>query len=90
MKKLLFLDIDGVLHPNFSQEGEYFSRASYLVDALDADAFLIRDWHLTKAARVEYTHGYCTWISYALGVVLRALGIWCASSYRWRSRSIQG
>ena len=38
MKKLLFLDFDGVLHPNFSQEGEYFSRTSYLVDALDGFA----------------------------------------------------
>lgn len=38
MKKLIFLDFDGVLHPNFSQEGEYFSRTSYLVDALDGFA----------------------------------------------------
>jgi hypothetical protein len=38
MKKLLFLDFDGVLHPNFSQEGEYFSRTSYLMDALDGFA----------------------------------------------------
>jgi hypothetical protein len=34
-KKLLFLDFDGVLHPNFSQEAEYFSRTRYLIDALD-------------------------------------------------------
>ncbi len=37
-KKLLFLDFDGVLHLNFRQEGEYFSRTSYLVDALDGFA----------------------------------------------------
>jgi hypothetical protein len=35
MKKLLFLDFDGVLHPNFSLEREYFSRMGYLLDALD-------------------------------------------------------
>ena len=38
MKKLIFLDFDGVLHPNFSPEGEYFSQASYLLDALDGFA----------------------------------------------------
>ena len=36
--KLLFLDFDGVLHPNFSQEREYFSRAGYLMQALDGFA----------------------------------------------------
>lgn len=38
MKKLIFLDFDGVLHPNFSPEGEYFSQAGYLLDALDGFA----------------------------------------------------
>jgi hypothetical protein len=38
MKKLLFLDFDGVLHPNFSLEREYFSRMRYLLDALDGVA----------------------------------------------------
>jgi hypothetical protein len=33
--KLLFLDFDGVLHPNFCQEGHYFSRSNYLIEALD-------------------------------------------------------
>jgi hypothetical protein len=35
MKKLIFLDFDGVLHPNFSTRSEYFSQAGYLLDALD-------------------------------------------------------
>jgi hypothetical protein len=35
MRKLLFLDFDGVLHPNFSQEAEYFSRVPYLMKALE-------------------------------------------------------
>jgi hypothetical protein len=38
MKKLIFLDFDGVLHPNFSQEGDYFSQTGFLMDALDGFA----------------------------------------------------
>jgi hypothetical protein len=38
MKKLIFLDFDGVLHPNFSQGREYFRRMGYLLDALDGVA----------------------------------------------------
>jgi hypothetical protein len=34
MNKLLFLDFDGVLHPNFSREGEYFSRLDLLLESL--------------------------------------------------------
>ena len=33
--KLIFLDFDGVLHPNFCQEEHYFSRIGYLMAALD-------------------------------------------------------
>lgn len=36
MNKLLFLDFDGVLNPNFSREQEYFSRADLLVEALNS------------------------------------------------------
>ena len=36
--KLLFLDFDGVLHPNFCQEEHYFSRTDYLLAALDGFA----------------------------------------------------
>ena len=38
MKKLIFLDFDGVLHPNFSQEGDYFSQTGFLLDALNGIA----------------------------------------------------
>jgi hypothetical protein len=38
MNKLLFLDFDGVMHPNFSQGQEYFSRADLLVEALNGHA----------------------------------------------------
>jgi hypothetical protein len=38
MKKLIFLDFDGVLHPNFSVGNDYFSQAGYLLDALDGFA----------------------------------------------------
>ena len=38
MTKLIFLDFDGVLHPNFSSGSEYFSHAGYLRDALDGFA----------------------------------------------------
>jgi hypothetical protein len=38
MKKLIFLDFDGVLHPNFSLGREYFSQMGYLLDALDGFA----------------------------------------------------
>jgi len=34
MKKLLFLDFDGVLHPNFSQGRELFARVDLLMEAL--------------------------------------------------------
>ena len=34
MNKLLFLDFDGVLHPNFSREKEYFNRIDLLLEAL--------------------------------------------------------
>lgn len=34
MNKLLFLDFDGVLHPNFCHESAYFSRANCLLNAL--------------------------------------------------------
>lgn len=33
--KMLFLDFDGVLHPNFSKTTEYFSRADWLIEVLD-------------------------------------------------------
>jgi hypothetical protein len=36
--KLIFLDFDGVLHPNFCQEGEYFSRTGCLIEALEGFA----------------------------------------------------
>jgi hypothetical protein len=35
MKKLIFLDFDGVLHPNFILGNHYFSQMGYLLDALD-------------------------------------------------------
>jgi hypothetical protein len=35
MKKLLFLDFDGVLHPNFCQSQDYFSRVDLLIEAID-------------------------------------------------------
>jgi hypothetical protein len=38
MKKLIFLDFDGVLHPNFSLGREYFSQMGYLLGALDGFA----------------------------------------------------
>ena len=34
MKKLLFLDFDGVLHPNFCPEQNYFCRLDLLIEAL--------------------------------------------------------
>jgi hypothetical protein len=34
MTKLLFLDFDGVLHPNFSRASEYFNRVDILMGAL--------------------------------------------------------
>jgi len=34
MNKLLFLDFDGVLHPNFSLENDYFNRIDLLLEAL--------------------------------------------------------
>ncbi len=37
MSKLLFLDFDGVLHPNFSQERDYFCRIDLLMDALGSE-----------------------------------------------------
>jgi len=33
--KLIFLDFDGVLHPNFCHEEHYFSRTGYLMAAID-------------------------------------------------------
>jgi hypothetical protein len=38
MRKLIFLDFDGVLHPNFSLGRDNFSQAGYLLDALDGFA----------------------------------------------------
>lgn len=38
MKKLLFLDFDGVLHPNFCTADDFFSCSSHLVSALDGFA----------------------------------------------------
>ena len=37
MSKLLFLDFDGVLHPNFSQERDYFCRIDLLIEALGSE-----------------------------------------------------
>jgi hypothetical protein len=34
MSKLLFLDFDGVLHPNFCPERDYFNRVGLLAEAL--------------------------------------------------------
>ena len=34
MSKLLFLDFDGVLHPNFSHERDYFCRVDLLMNTL--------------------------------------------------------
>ncbi len=38
MNKLLFLDFDGVLHPNFSRERDYFNRINLLLEALVGNA----------------------------------------------------
>jgi hypothetical protein len=38
MNKLLFLDFDGVLHPNFSLGGDHFSRVDILMDVLGSHA----------------------------------------------------
>ena len=37
MKKLLFLDFDGVLHPYFGPEQNYFCRLDFLMDALGSN-----------------------------------------------------
>jgi hypothetical protein len=37
MKKLLFLDFDGVLHPNFCRNQEHFNRVDLLMEAIGCD-----------------------------------------------------
>ena len=46
-KKCLFLDFDGVLHPGFASEQQYFCRMPFLEDVLrdfDADIVVSSSW----------------------------------------------
>ena len=55
--KLIFLDFDGVLHPNFCQEEHYFSRTGYLMAALygfkdDVEVIISSSWRFHWSADV--------------------------------------
>ena len=63
MNKLLFLDFDGVLHPNFSREKEYFNRIDLLLEALvgntsGLEIIVSSSWrlHFTFAEILGYTY----------------------------------
>jgi len=56
MNKLLFLDFDGVLHPNFSQGRDYFSRVDILMEALGLHAAGV-EVIISSSWRFHYTLG---------------------------------
>ena len=53
--KLLFLDFDGVLHPNFSKPTEYFSRVDALMEVVDTR---ITELNVIISSSWRFHHSY--------------------------------